>query len=107
MPFEDPDETDPMTLTGVEIEVDDLSAAREMAECFIEEYIRIGLSAESILSLFTEGEFAGPSLALRQLGQDELQLLIQQQFQLRGPHGRGVKIESSPGGHIHLPVLES
>jgi len=106
MPYDDPDPTDPMTLTGVEILVDSPDAARDMAECFVEEYVRLGLSPEAILELFDRGEFAGPTLAFRQLGRGAIETIIHEQFLLRGPRGLRVQVDRTPVGGLSLPVME-
>ncbi|MCK6456367.1 MAG: hypothetical protein L6Q92_07535 [Phycisphaerae bacterium] len=106
MPYDDPDPTDPMTLTGVEIATDDPGAIRAMAECFIEEYVRLGLSAEAIAELFESRRYAGPTLALDGLGSKVILELIQEQMLLRGPRAARVQIAKTAGGSIQLPVLE-
>ncbi len=106
MPYDDPDATDPMTLTGVEMLVDDPGAVQDMAACFVEEYVRLGHSAESIAGLFESGEFAGPTMAIRQLGRETIREMIQLQFLLRGPRGMRLQIDQTPGGALSLPVLE-
>ncbi len=107
MPHGDPDPTDPMTLTGVELLVDDPGAVLDMAACFAEEYVRLGLSAEAILELFESGQYAGPAMAMGQLGHDTIRELIQQQMVLRGPRGVRMQIDQTPGGTWNLPVLEN
>jgi hypothetical protein len=106
MPYDDPDPTDPMTLTGVELVVDEPGAVREMAECFIEEYARLGLSAEAIAELFERRDFAGPTLAFNQLGRGAICQMIQEQTLLRGPRASRVQIDRLPGGQVSLPVME-
>jgi len=106
MPYDDPDPTDPMTLTGVELEVDDPRSIREMAECFAEEYVRMGLSPRAILEIFESGEFAGPALAMRRLGREAVLEILLEQHLLRGPRGLRVQIDQMPGGALSLPVLE-
>lgn len=106
MPYNDPDVTDPMTLTGVELLVDDPGAVREMAACFIEEYVRIGLSADAIAELFECGRFAGPTMALRELGRPAILEMIREQLQLRGPIESRLQVDRMPGGAFRLPVLE-
>ena len=106
MPYDDPDPTDPMTLTGVELLVDDPGAVRDMAECFIQEYVRLGLSAEAITELFEGGKFAGPTMAISELGRDTILEMIQEQLLLRGPRGVRMQIDQTPGGALSLPVLE-
>ncbi len=105
MPYNDPDATDPMTLHGVELSVDEAGAAREMAECFVEEFIRLGNSPGAILQLFINGEFAGPSMALQQLGRDQIEALIDEQFQRWGGRALGVRVDRIPGGSVSLPIL--
>src|SRR5262249_36968336 len=106
MPYDDPDPTDPMTLHGVELETDGPEAAREMAACFIEEYVRLGLGADAIFELFSDGRFAGPAMAMRQLGDEAIAGLIQAQFSRRGTRARALSIEQVPGGTVRLPVLD-
>ena len=105
MPYNDPDETDPMTLNGVEIETDDPSTMREMALCFIEEYVRLGYSAETILELFTNGDFAGPALAVRHLGHGAIRKLIESEFECCGPRARRLAVDQTAAG-VSLPVLQ-
>ncbi len=106
MPYDDPDATDPMTLTGVELQVDDPGAVREMAACFVEEYVRMGLSVEAIAALFESGEFAGPSMAIGQLGREAILGMIQEQMLIRGPRGVRTQVDQEPCGSWSLPVLE-
>lgn len=106
MPYDDPDATDPMMLKGVELLVDDPETVREMAACFVEEYIRLGLSEEAIAELFESGEFMGPTFAIRQLGSVVIRELIQEQLLLRGPRGVRLRIDQTPGRAVSLPVLE-
>ncbi len=105
MPYEDPDPTDPMTLTGVELTVDDPNSVREMAECFIEEYVRLGHSAGAIAQMFESGHFAGPNLAVSQLGMDAIREMIQFQLLRRGPRAQRMQVDRVPGGAVSLPVL--
>ena len=107
MPYHEPDETDPMTLTGVELEVDDADAVQDMALCFVEEYVRLGQSEEAIFEIFASGVFAGPSLAYRQLGPDTIREIVREQCQLRGPGARRIGVDQLPGGNLSLPVLDS
>ena len=104
MPYHEPDETDPMTLTGVELDVDDPETVRDMAACFIEEYIRLGHSAETMLDLFRSGEFAGPALAWRQLGAETIRDMIEDEVTLWGPRARRLAVDQTTAGWS-LPVL--
>ena len=107
MPYDDPDPTDPMTLHGVGVETDSDDAMVEMATCFIEEYARLGFDAERIERMFHTQGYAGPAMALGQLGEDRIRTLIAEEIALRGPrHVKRNGIETTAAG-ISLPVLEA
>jgi len=76
MPHDDPDPTDPMTLHGVAVETDDPSAMREMACCFIDEYMRMGYEQDRLLSIFKTSKYAGPHMAFQALGEAGIVQLI-------------------------------
>ena len=105
MPYDDPDATDPMTLHGVVVETESDAAMRDMAECFVEEYIRSGFEADRILQMFKTRGYAGPFLAWQTLGEEIIRSIIAEYMQQRGPlqHPSGVE---PPTGDIALPVLD-
>ncbi len=107
MPYDDPDATDPMTLHGVVVETQNDNAMREMAECFVEEYIRSGFDADRILRMFKTQGYAGPFLAYQTIGEEVIQSIIVEMFALWG--GRNIVIESPSvtGVNISLPILDS
>lgn len=105
MPYNDPDQTDPMTLTGVEIVVDDPDVVHEMAVCFVEEFVRLGYGAAAIFKLFTSDEFAGPALAMRRLGPEVIRAMIGEQMAVWGPRASQVAVETTVVG-VSLPVLQ-
>ena len=94
MPYHEPDKTDPMALRGVVIETDSDSATRDMAECFVEEFLRSGFDAERILEMFRSREYAGPFLATQTLGEDAIRQIISELTSLRGH--RSPKDSSAP-----------
>ena len=106
MPYDDPDATDPMTLHGVVVETESDQAMHDMAECFIEEYMRSGMDAERILKLFKTQGYAGPVLAFQTLGEDVIQRMIEEMMSLWGD--RAPKASPSPdtGTRVRLPILE-
>jgi len=106
MPYDDPDSTDPMELHGIEMTIDDPDSIREMAVCFVEEYLRLGVSPEQILEMFSRGGFAGPALAVGRLGLDAIRSIIDQQIQIRGRRSPRTPIERLPDGFVSLPVFE-
>ncbi len=114
MPYDDPDATDPMTLHGVAVETTDDRAMHEMAECFVQEYLRSGFDPDRIMHMFKAQEYAGPYLAWRTLGEDAIRTMIDEQMRLRNLHrpvGRSDQRASCVGtdssGGVSLPVLDS
>ena len=106
MPYDDPDPTDPMTLHGVMFETGGNEANREMAACFIEEYLRLGFDSDRILKMFKTRGCAGPFMACQTLGETAIMALIDEQILLRN-HRRSPAMNLRKGnGDITLPVLE-
>ena len=106
MPYEDPDSTDPMVLHGTMLETDDDQAVRDMAECFVEEFIRSGASAEQIMSMFQNPDYAGPHLAFQALGAPGIAALIDEQVQRWGPRRGRKPVDRNARGDVILPVLD-
>ena len=107
MPYEDPDPTDPMTLHGMMFETEDDAAVREMAACFIEEYLRLGFSADRILKMFRTPGYAGTRLACAALGEETIAALIDEYARRRGPCPPRQTFDRNADGDILLPVLDS
>ncbi len=107
MPYDDPDATDPMMLHGVVVETQDDNAMCDMAECFIEEYIRSGFDADRIMKMFKTQGYAGPFLAYQTLGQDAIRRIIDELMPLWGGRTPEATTESGANGQISLPILES
>ena len=93
MPYNDPDATDPMTLTGVVIATEDDRAMREMADCFVEEYMRLGFDSERLVHLFKTRGYIGPFMAYSALGEPAIRALIEEHARRRRP------VRSTPCGH--------
>lgn len=108
MPYDDPDPTDPMTLHGVGVETDDENAMVEMAQCFIEEFARMGFSADRLLRMFTHPGYAGPHLAYRHLGEERIRGLIHDELDLRnvGAVDQDALVEVDASGAMKLRVLD-
>ena len=103
MPYNDPDATDPMTLTGVVIETEDDQAMREMADCFVEEYTRLGFDPERLLHVFKTRGYVGPFMAYRALGEPAIRALIEDHARRRGPV-RSAPPETEPTAGINIPL---
>ena len=106
MPYEEPDPTDPMTLQGMVFETEDDQATHDMAECFIEEYIRLGSSAAQIMKMFQTSDYAGPHLAYQVLGEKTITSLIDEIAQRWGPRQPRKPVDRNADGDVILPVLE-
>ena len=107
MPDDDPEAADPMTLHGVVGDTESDAAMRDMAECFVEEYIRSGFDEDRILKMFQTRRYAGPFLAYQTLGEDVIRQMISELIPLWGGRKDKAALESSANGQISLPVLES
>ncbi len=89
MPKREADPQDPMELVGVRLPVEGDTALREMAECFAEEFIRLGRSEEEILGLFKDPFYAGPHEAYRNLGEDWIREVIHKYARVFRPTENG------------------
>jgi len=58
-----------MTLHGTSVETDNPEVDREMAACFIEEYLRMGYGQAQLLSMFKIPDYVGPYRAFQALGE--------------------------------------
>ncbi len=105
MPYDDPDASDPMTLHGVVVGTESDAAMRDMAECFVEEYIRIGFDEDRLLKMFQTQGYAGVFLAYQTLGEEVIRSLIAEYMQRRGLLQYRSAVERRRGGDIALPVL--
>ena len=103
MPYQEADSSDPMTLQGVVFDSDDDWAVREMAECFVDEFVRLGFDADRLLRLFRTPGYAGPYLAYRALGDEAIRGMIVEKLALRGSAAL-----KEPGADVDiaLPVLD-
>ena len=68
------DEDDPYELIGVGLSDGNLD---EMAECIVDEYIRLGWTDEQLLRLFTRPFFVMTHRIYRQKGEDWVRVLVQ------------------------------
>ena len=75
MPYNDPDPSDPNVLVGVELEVDE-DAAKDMAYVFAEEFTRLGMDKDKLMGIFSNSEYAGAHRAYLQLGEKEIETIV-------------------------------
>ena len=107
MPYDDPDATDPMALRGVVVESSDDGPVREMAECFIVEYARMGFDSDRILQVFKTSGYAGPFLAYQTLGEQVIRSLIDEQMSIRCMGRPDGLRDLERQRRISLPILDS
>lgn len=105
MPYDDPDPTDPMTLHGVVVETADESAMIEMAECFIDEYARLGFDANRILHMFDTRGYAGPFMAATVLGRERIRQLVEAVLARWGGRRAAVPCRATGTQDVSLTVL--
>jgi hypothetical protein len=87
MPMREPDLEDPMERVGVRLPVPDDTALREMAECFAEEFLRMGHSVDEVKSLFRNPFYGGPHEAYRSFGEEWTCKMIENYGRIFGPIG--------------------
>ena len=83
MPKDEFDFEDPFELNGMAfLTQEDTSEA--MAECFVEEFQRMGYGHKQILALFRNRQYLGPNLVYQQRGEPFVCDLIAEAFARRG-----------------------
>ncbi|MHC4547394.1 MAG: hypothetical protein ACYTEZ_01345 [Planctomycetota bacterium] len=75
MPKHEPDPTDPMTLTGVQVPAEE-EHVEAMARAFAEEFAACGWDEHRLYRMFASSFCAGPHLAWTQLGETRVRALI-------------------------------
>lgn len=68
MPKDEFDFEDPLELNGVAFLTEDDTSA-EMAECFAEEFMRMGYNHKQVLALFRNPHYVGPNMVLANKGE--------------------------------------
>lgn len=97
MPKDEFDFDDPMELSGMALLTNEDTTA-EMAECFIEEFMRMGFGADQILALFRNPHYLGPNMVLEQRGEPFVRGLIAENFACWGrPVAAGILPAVEPG----------
>ena len=83
MPKHEFDFDDPLELNGVSLPCEE-DTTDAMAECFIEEFLRLGHNHKQILALFRNPYYLGMNLVLRTRGEPFVRELIGEVFARRG-----------------------
>ena len=74
----EPEPDDPFELRGVVLPAGDENSIREMALCFVEEFLRSGWSDEEILRMFRNPVYRGPHLVWREKGSAYVDAVLQE-----------------------------
>src|SRR5262245_53229289 len=83
MPKDEFDFDDPMELTGVGFVCEE-DTTEAMAECFIEEFMRLGHGPAHILALFRNPYYVGMNMVMKARGEPFVRQLIGEIFARRG-----------------------
>ena len=79
MPKDEFDFQDPLELNGVAFLTEE-DTTDAMCECFIEEFMRMGYSAEQILALFSNPHYLGMHMVLEKRGELFVRERVKQVF---------------------------
>ena len=89
IPRKEPESDDPLELTGVVLSVQDETSLKEMAFCFVEEFLRDGWSDEQLRAMFKNPLYRGPYLVRRQKGDAYVEAVIQEVRHIWCPNAVG------------------
>ena len=79
MPKDEFDFDDPLELTGVALYTDE-DTSRDMAECFIEEFLMLGYNHKQLLALFRNPHYLGMNMVLQNKGEAFVKEVISDVF---------------------------
>lgn len=79
MPKDEFDFEDPLELNGVAFLTEEDTSA-EMAECFAEEFMRMGYNHKQVLALFRNPHYVGPNMVLSNKGEPFVRDIIVETF---------------------------
>jgi len=96
VPYDDYDAEDPLELVGCEIELEE-EHLTEMAECFVEEFARLGYGANQLLELFRNPFYRGPHSVYRRRGESWVKDLIEARL--------GARPDATPAGLVAIQPL--
>ena len=82
MPYDEFDLDDPLELVAQEVSLEE-EHLNEMAECFVEEFARMGYGAEELFKLFCDPFYRGPYSVLQARGEKFVRDLIEERVGAR------------------------
>ncbi len=103
MPKDEFDFEDPFELNGMAF-LSHEDTTNDMAECFTEEFMRMGYSHLQVLALFRNPHYLGPNMAFEKRGEPFIRDLIADVF---ARWGKVVTWPVADAGSIRAPLVES
>lgn len=101
MPKDEFDFDDPLELNGVALDTEE-DTSRDMAECFVEEFLRMGYNHKQLLALFRNPHYLGMNMVLQNKGEPFVRAVIAEGFARWGK-----RVDWQPeGGTGVAPVSE-
>lgn len=88
MPYDECDPEDPLEFMGMSFPAKDESTMLAMAECFVEEYLRMGWTEQDLMRVFKNPEFIGPYMVYEAKGEAFVLELIASMAGLRCPQSK-------------------
>lgn len=98
MPKDEFDFDDPLELNGVALCTDE-DTSRDMAECFIEEYMRLGYNHKHLLAFFRNPHYLGMNMVLENKGEAFVKDIIREVFARWGKRIEWPKVAPVSGEH--------
>ena len=107
MPKDEFDLEDPLELNGVTLYTDE-DTSRDMAECFVEEFLRLGYNHKQLLALFRNPHYLGMNMVLQNKGEPFVKEVIGEVFARWGKKVEWPSASSRPpaDASTSLPVAE-
>ena len=94
MPSKEPEPDDPLELRGVVLPAPDEASLKDMAVCFVEEFLRDGWSDEQLQAMFRNPYYRSPYLVWRQKGDAYVDAVIQEVRHIWRPKAAGGSVDA-------------
>ena len=95
MPKDEFDFEDPLELNGVAL-LSDEDTLQPMAECFVEEFMRLGYNHKQILALFRNPHYLGMNMVIQNKGEEFVKDIIAETFARWGRLATWANTTSNP-----------
>ncbi len=102
MPYQEPDQTDPMMLVGTEVPTHG-DTSRDTIAVLAEEYARLGFDEQALMQLFRNPFYAGAHRAYQALGEEAVCNIVREQLEFWGR--ARVRVVDAPPRATGEPVV--